>query len=586
MTSLATSRASRLDRLHEHLKAENEDLMHALEAYRGLDVIGHKMGLLEPSQSYANNISWWPLISVLGTFSAGKSSFINSYLGLKLQRTGNQAVDDRFTVIVYGRDGEVKTMPGQALDSDPRFPFFRISEAIEDVAPGEGRRVDRYLEMKAVPSEALRGKILIDSPGFDADDQRTATLRITQHIIGLSDLVLVFFDARHPEAGAMRDTLKHLVSEVVGKIDHEKFVYVLNQIDTSARENNLEDIVAAWRGSLTQHGLTAGRFYIDYNKDLAQPVEDKAVWAAYEAKRSQDHKQIQAHLDSVNVFRTYRIVGRIKLIANAIEERTVPALTAAYSDWRRYVLAADALMLAALGGAAFYWRELLQEQWLLAAAGGLVVMIAWHFLMRRQLAKLVAKRLKQEDETGNIRAAFVKSVAFWRPMFAGIKGWSFLGWRRVNKIRESAERLIEALNTRNTDPSGKRPQADSATAAPTVAAAGVAGAGPAEVRPSVVAAAKPAAAPVAAPANPAPASPAAASTAPAAKPAPVASTPAAGNSPAGMRPGLASVASEVRATPPAGAPGSPGAAAQKPAEAAAGSAQAAAPAATGPGGKS
>lgn len=29
-------------------------------------------------------------------------------------------------------------------------------------------------------------------PGFDADSQRTSTLRLTQHIIDLSDLVLVF----------------------------------------------------------------------------------------------------------------------------------------------------------------------------------------------------------------------------------------------------------------------------------------------------------------------------------------------------------------------------------------------------------
>lgn len=561
MTSNATSRASRLDRLHDHLKAENEDLMHALEVYRSLDTIGHKMGLLEPSQSYANNISWWPLISVLGTFSAGKSSFINSYLGMKLQRTGNQAVDDHFTVIVYGRDGQVKTMPGQALDSDPRFPFFRISDALEEVSPGEGRRVDRYLEMKAVPSEALKGKILIDSPGFDADDQRTATLRITQHIIGLSDLVLVFFDARHPEAGAMRDTLKHLVSEVVGKADHEKFVYVLNQVDTSARENNLEDIVAAWRGSLTQHGLTAGRFYIDYNKDVAQPVDDRAVWSAYESKRNHDHKEILGHLDSVNVFRTYRIVGRIKQIANAIEERTVPALMAAYSDWRRYVLAADALLLAALGGAAFYWRDLLQEQWIWVAAGAVVLLVAWHFVMRRQLAKMVAKRLRQEDETGNIRAAFLKSVRFWRPLFAGIKGWSLLGWRRIGKCRESAERLIETLNTRNTDPSGRKPaeEAQPVAAAPAAAASTpkASDAKPADVRPAVAPAARPAAAATPSPQAAVPPGPAAA------KPSQPAAAVAPGAAPGVLRPAGVGVAPAGGGAPGAGsASATPGAAGQ------------------------
>ena len=75
--------------------------------------------------------------------------------------------------------------------------------------------MDAYLQLKTSASEQLRGRIMIDSPGFDADSQRNATLRLTSHIIDLSDLVLVFFDARHPEPGAMRDTLAHLVGQTI-----------------------------------------------------------------------------------------------------------------------------------------------------------------------------------------------------------------------------------------------------------------------------------------------------------------------------------------------------------------------------------
>eukprot|EP00978_Attheya_sp_CCMP212_P039070 scaffold199844_cov40-Attheya_sp.AAC.2 len=119
---------------------------------------------------------------------------------------GNQAVDDRFTVLTYSQDSKIRTLPGIALDGDPRFPFYQISEDIEDVAQGEGSQIDNYLQMKAVPSEQLRGKVLINSPGFDADEQRKETLKITDHVIDLSDLVLVLFDARHPEPGAMQET--------------------------------------------------------------------------------------------------------------------------------------------------------------------------------------------------------------------------------------------------------------------------------------------------------------------------------------------------------------------------------------------
>ncbi|MEZ5479897.1 MAG: hypothetical protein R3E95_21180 [Thiolinea sp.] len=121
----------------------------------------------------------------------------------------------------------------------------------------------------------MRGKILIDSPGFDADAQRKATLRLTDHIIELSDLVLVFFDARHPEPGAMQDTLEHLVKGAQRRNDSSKFMFVLNQIDTSAREDNLEDIVSSWQKALVQNGMAAGSFHILFNDKLAVPVPDE-----------------------------------------------------------------------------------------------------------------------------------------------------------------------------------------------------------------------------------------------------------------------------------------------------------------------
>ncbi|WP_347338069.1 hypothetical protein [Chromatium okenii] len=59
-------------------------------------------------------------------------------------------------------------------------------------------------------------------------------MRISNHMIDLSDLVLVLFDARHPEPGAMRDTLKHLVKETINRPDSGKFLYILNQLDSAA----------------------------------------------------------------------------------------------------------------------------------------------------------------------------------------------------------------------------------------------------------------------------------------------------------------------------------------------------------------
>ena len=46
----------------------------------------------------------------------------------------------------------------------------------------------------------------------------------------------------------MRDTLQHLVGGSMNRAYSGKFLYVLNQIDATAREDNPEDVVAAWSG--------------------------------------------------------------------------------------------------------------------------------------------------------------------------------------------------------------------------------------------------------------------------------------------------------------------------------------------------
>ena len=461
----------RLESLQQHLVDENPVLVEVVEKYKNLDLIAQKMGLLKAGESYATQISWWPLISVLGTFSAGKSSFINSYLGLKLQETGNQAVDDRFTVISYSSDNKSRTLPGIALDSDPRFPFYQISDEIESVASGEGAKIDNYLQMKVVPSEPLRGKILIDSPGFDADEQRKSTLKLTDHIIDLSDLVLVMFDGRHPEPGAMQDTLEHLVKGAQRRNDSSKFLFILNQIDTSAKEDNLESVVAAWQKALVQAGLSAGRFYILFNKDIAEPVADQGVWARYLAKRDTDYAAITSRMEEINVERIYRLIGNIESLSNQIEQQAVPRLTLARAQWRKRVLLLD---LFVIGGfvacvGALLWTFGLLQQWLgdpvslLGSGFGLAVIVSFvvlclflHFMIRRWASKAIAASLDEETSYGNLSAAFVKGTRPWTSVLREKPvGWSKRISAKLSAIRNDVDQFIQKLNDNFSSPSGK-----------------------------------------------------------------------------------------------------------------------------------
>ena len=338
----------RLQSLETHLAQENPILLQAVASFRKLDQVARRLGFLQPEESFATRISWWPLIAVLGTYSSGKSTFINHYLGQRLQLTGNQAVDDRFTVVCYSQEEEVRVLPGLALDADARFPFYQMSRAIEGITTGEGRRIDAYLQLKTCPSERMRGKILIDSPGFDADAQRTATLQITNHIIDLSDLVLVFFDARHPESGTMHDTLEHLVEHTINRPDSSKFLYILNQIDTTAREDNPEDVIASWQRALAQKGLTAGRFYRIYNPDAAVPIEDDNLRRRFESKRDTDLADIHARMRQVEIDRAYRIIAVLEQTAHDMEERIIPTLQTLLEQWRQRVMWLDGIVFGAI----------------------------------------------------------------------------------------------------------------------------------------------------------------------------------------------------------------------------------------------
>lgn len=465
---------SRLKRLQNHLETENPILVSVVGRYRQIDKISTKMGLIQADESYATQISWWPLVSILGTFSAGKSSFINSYLGVTVQNTGNQAVDDRFTVITYSGDStnqEIRTLPGIALDGDPRFPFYQISDDIENVVPGEGAKIDNYLQMKAVPSEAVRGKILIDSPGFDADEQRKATLKITDHIIDLSDLVLVLFDARHPESGAMQDTLKHLVEGSQRRNDSSKFLFILNQIDSSAQDDNMEDIVGAWQKSLVQSGLNAGRFYVIFNKDLATPVENQAVWERYQSKSDSDYAEITKRMEDINVERVYRIIGSMESLSNQIEQQAVPQIKVAMKRWRKRVIITDlVIFIPLIVGllALVYSFDLLNHPWLSQLQTnkvmglivvGVLAFLAYllHLFIKSSLVNGIAKTLNTEDAYGNIANAFRKNTKWYRSIFrSNPVGWGNGVRKRLDGIRNDIDQFVQTLNDRYTSPAGNK----------------------------------------------------------------------------------------------------------------------------------
>ena len=472
----------RYQKLESHLAKENPVLLDVINNYKELDKIGYKTGLLKKTQTYAEQISWWPLISILGTFSAGKSTFINSYVEQKVQNTGNQAVDDRFTVLCYGGNQDVTTLPGLALDSDPRFPFFGISKEIEKVEKGEGSKIDNYLQLKTVQSECLKGKILIDSPGFDADSQRDSTLRLTNHIIEMSDLVLVFFDARHPEPGAMRDTLQHLVATTIGRKDSDKVLYILNQIDTAAHEDNPEEVIGSWQRAISSQGLVGGNFYTIYDEHAAGVISDESLAERFQRKKEIDLERITNRMDKVSIERTYRIANSLEQIVEDIHVNKMPQVETAIAAWRKKVLISDLLVFGVLLAAMFYglqtfgafavpfsdWSiyKLMMSSpiWGAFITGAtLFIIFGIHWFIRAKFAKRDAYKLAKSDP--QISQALTHNTRFWRGMFpSSPRGWSNRSRRSLAKVVKASKAAIQKLNDQFAHPSGQEELAPIKTA--------------------------------------------------------------------------------------------------------------------------
>jgi len=466
----------RLDELEKHLVTESPLLVDVVGEFKKLDKVGYRMGLLARDQSYATQIPWWPLISVLGTFSAGKSTFINHYLNTPLQETGTQAVDDKFTVICYSAEQQARVLPGISLEADPRFPFYHMADVLEQVAPGASDRINTYMQMKTCPDIKSKGRIFIDSPGFDADDQRTETLKITDYIIDLSDLVLIFFDARHPEPGAMRDTLKHLVADKIYQKNADKFVYILNQIDAAVKEDNPEDVIASWQRALAAEGLTAGKFYTIYNPQAAVVIEDEAVRKRFEQKRDIDLSAINDRIEQMNIDRVYRIIGALDKSAREIEHEKLPMLVSMVSNWRKTVLIMDAIVIAALviaAGVSMIMDSFITEiftsfsGWMNESTGNQLVgaillyiaFLVIHFSSRsyaisRQIKKLM-KSDNSEEYKASLKRAFEKNTLFFRSIFRPhVIGWNYFSKRAIKIVKNQADSFIQKLNDQYAKPSG------------------------------------------------------------------------------------------------------------------------------------
>jgi len=277
----------------------------------------------------------------------------------------------------------------------------------------------------------------------------------------------------------MRDTLQHLVKATVNRRDSNKFLYILNQIDVTAKQDNLEEVYAAWQRALAQYGLMAGSSYAIYNLEAAVPFENEDVRSRFESKREADSSAIYNRIEQVGVERAYRIVGMLEQTSRMMKQDVVPILLRFINQWRRKILWLEGVIVGALlvamlvltiwGG---YWEGLSLKLpfWHLVAQNdytkygtiGIMLIAAGyvHFRIRRWSANKIMHKLlldvKNPELHPHYQRAFRKSSRWWRSLFLpNPSGWGKGTAARLEKVLDDSNAYIQKLNDEYTNPSGE-----------------------------------------------------------------------------------------------------------------------------------
>mmetsp|Transcript_33808 Transcript_33808/g.60395 ORF Transcript_33808/g.60395 Transcript_33808/m.60395 type:complete len:470 (-) Transcript_33808:392-1801(-) len=206
-------------------------------------------------------------VMIVGNHSAGKSSFVNWYIGEEVQRTGVAIETRGFTLITSGKRRET-------LTGDATLRFFEYLEGFDQF---EGIRNNLFTEVCTSKARDFNCVSFVDTPGL-VDGDMQYPFNVQDSIVWLADhvdLILVFFD---PIGQA---TCKRTM-EVVERLNHgpnvEKIYYFMSKADEVKKEHDRQRVLIQITQNLTpriknMHAFNLPTFYLprEGSKDLGIP---------------------------------------------------------------------------------------------------------------------------------------------------------------------------------------------------------------------------------------------------------------------------------------------------------------------------
>jgi tetratricopeptide (TPR) repeat protein/GTPase Era involved in 16S rRNA processing len=227
--------AARAAQLPEPVSSDIADIAAYLEkVVAAKRELGHFVG--ETARAAAN-LDQPLLVTVMGEFSSGKSSFVNAFIGADVAPTGIKPTTATINVVRYGRE-----RGGRIIDRDGttvELGWDALMAHLRALTPEAARDIDRVEIL--VPLPQLEKINIVDTPGLNSiQPEHEATARA---FIARADAVVWVFTAAQGGKASEKKALQSIRDE--GK----RVLGVLNKADQLS-DGEIEEVVEFIGGTL------------------------------------------------------------------------------------------------------------------------------------------------------------------------------------------------------------------------------------------------------------------------------------------------------------------------------------------------
>jgi Tfp pilus assembly protein PilF/GTP-binding protein EngB required for normal cell division len=273
------------------------------------------------------------LVTVMGEFSSGKSTFVNAFIGADVAPTGITPTTATINVVRYGRDrgGRVILKTGATVD----LGWDALMTHLRELSPQAARDIDRVEIL--VPLPQLEKINIVDTPGLNSiQPEHEATAR---GFIAKADAVVWVFTASQGGKASERKALETI------RDDGKRVLGVLNkadQLSTAERDEVVTFISGSLGGLVETVVAVSARDALDWKRAGGEARADDGNWSAVMAALEQRFFAQARELKRAACARSLRgVVNEAQTTLAVVRERYAAA-TASARNGRDELAAASA----------------------------------------------------------------------------------------------------------------------------------------------------------------------------------------------------------------------------------------------------